>query len=64
MKKKEKQKILFIYLPIVILMVISIFVMPAKYKLKQSIWYGMGILLFILVSLLKKKTLLKSAKYL
>ncbi len=64
MKKKEKQKILFIYLPIVILMVISVFVMPAKYKLKQSIWYGMGILLFILVSLLKKKTLLKSAKYL
>ncbi len=64
MKKKEIPKILFIYLPILILMLISIFIMPSKYKLRQGIWYGIGILLFILVSFLKKKTILKSAKYL
>ncbi len=64
MKKKEIPKILFIYLPLLILMLISIFIMPQKYTIKQSIWYFIGILLFILVSFLKKKTILKCSKYL
>ena len=63
MKKKEIPKILFIYLPILILMLISIFIMPSKYQLRQGIWYDIGIILFILVSFLKKKTIIKSAKY-
>ena len=63
MKKKDKLNIIFIYIPVFVLMLISIFIMPNEYKLKQSIWYGISIILFILITHLKKKVILRSAKY-
>ena len=44
-------------------MIISVFIMPKDYKIKQSIWYILSIMLFLIITKLNKNIILRSAKY-
>ena len=63
MKRKLLYKILFIIIPIITLMIISILIMPTKYMIKQLLWYIIGVFIFTLIYRIKFNKILKVSKY-
>ena len=72
MKKKKLINYLILFIPILILIVISLMNMYKiglnnssyhNYLLKQSIWFGLGFIIMFIIILIKPKTLFKYSKY-
>ena len=73
MKKKKLINYLILFIPIIILMVISLLNMYKvglgnssykNYMLKQSIWFSLGLVIMVIIILIKPKKLFKYSKYL
>lgn len=73
MKKKNLKVILFLFIPLLVLLVISLMNMHKagillsvykNYFFKQTLWFSLGFIILIIICIIKPKTLFKYSKYL